>query len=426
MASIDLRDAYYSVPIAKEHQKYLKFTWQGNLYQFTCLAQGLSSAPRLFTKLMKPVFSSLRELGHISSGYLDDSFLFGYSFEECQANIDDTLNLYHDLGFLPHEVKSVTIPTQVLHHLGFVLNSLDMTVSISVDKHQKLKCVAQRILDSTSPTIREVAQLIGMMVSCFPGVEYGELLYHQLEIEKAAALKTANGNFDHTMSLSTLASADISWWIRNAPTSKRRTDHGKISHTLYTDASTQGWGANLNNTTTGGRWSTSESYHINYLELKAILFGLQSLCKEVTHDHIRVMTDNTTAVSYVRNMGGSHSLPCNDIARQIWEWCIPRNIWLSISHIPGKTNVIADQASRVFDDSTEWQLDVDGFNRIVNILGPPTIDLFASRLNYQLTPYVSWLPDPQAMAIDAFTLDWTNHFLCAFPPLAFYHNFCRN
>ena len=82
--------------------------------------------------------------------------------------------------------------------------------------------------------------------------------------------------------------------------------------------------------------------------------------------------------------------------------------------------------SRVFDDSTEWKLDVDAFNRIVNILGPPTIDLFASRLNYQLTTYVSWLPDPQAMAIDAFTLDWTNHFLYAFPPLASYHNSCRN
>ena len=86
------------------------------------------------------------------------------------------------------------------------------------------------------------------------------------------------------------------------------------------------------------------------MELKAILFAWQSLCKEVTHDHIRVMTDNTTAVAYVRNMGGSHSLPCNDIARQIWEWCVPRNIWLSVSYIPGEINVIADQASRVFGD----------------------------------------------------------------------------
>lgn len=44
--------------------------------------------------------------------------------------------------------------------------------------------------------------------------------------------------------------------------------------------------------------------------------------------------------------------------------------------------------------------------------------MFASRLNYQHTPYVSWLPDPQAMAIDAFTLDWSNYFLYASAPLS--------
>ena len=185
IASTDLRDAYYSVPIAEKHQTYLKFLWQGNLYQFTCWAQGPSSALGLFTKLMKPVFSFLSELGHISSGYLDDSFLTGYYPEECQANIDDTLILYHDLGFFPHEVKSETIPTQVLHHLGFTLNSLIMTVSISVDKHQKLKLAAQRILDSKSPTIREITQLTGMMFSCFPGVEYGQPFYRQLPNRKS-------------------------------------------------------------------------------------------------------------------------------------------------------------------------------------------------------------------------------------------------
>ena len=189
-----------------------------------------------------------------------------------------------------------------------------------------------------------------MMVSCFLGVGYGELFYCQLEIEKPAALKTNNWNFEQTMLLSKLASADISWFVRNALTSKRRIDYGKISHTLYADASTQGCSASLNDITTQAQWcSSEESHHINYLELKAIFFGLQSLCKEVTHDHIRVMTDNATAVAYVPNMGGSHSVPWNDIARKIWEWCIPRNIWLSISIIPKEINVIADQASRVFD-----------------------------------------------------------------------------
>lgn len=74
MESTDLHNAY-SVPVAKAHQKYLKFQWHRNLYQFTFLAQGLSSTPRLFTELMKPVFLFLQELGLISSGYLDGSFL---------------------------------------------------------------------------------------------------------------------------------------------------------------------------------------------------------------------------------------------------------------------------------------------------------------------------------------------------------------
>ena len=58
MTSIDLKDAYYSLPIAIEHQKYLKFFWKDVLYTFTCLPTGLSSSPRIFTKVMKPIFSN--------------------------------------------------------------------------------------------------------------------------------------------------------------------------------------------------------------------------------------------------------------------------------------------------------------------------------------------------------------------------------
>ena len=50
MASVDLKDAYYTVPIHSDHQKFLKFMFNGTLYQYTCLPNGLSSAPRIFTK----------------------------------------------------------------------------------------------------------------------------------------------------------------------------------------------------------------------------------------------------------------------------------------------------------------------------------------------------------------------------------------
>ena len=82
MASIDLKDAYYSIPIKYTDRKYLKFQWNGRLYQFTCLPNGLSSGPRKFTKILKPPLALLHTKGHIISGHLDDFYLQGQTFDE--------------------------------------------------------------------------------------------------------------------------------------------------------------------------------------------------------------------------------------------------------------------------------------------------------------------------------------------------------
>jgi len=63
MCSLDLKDAYLAVPIAKEHRKYLRFLWSGRIFEFTCLPFGLCSAPRVFTKLLRPVMAYLRSQG---------------------------------------------------------------------------------------------------------------------------------------------------------------------------------------------------------------------------------------------------------------------------------------------------------------------------------------------------------------------------
>ena len=132
--------------------------------------------------------------------------------------------------------------------------------------------------------------------------------------------------------------------------------------------------------------------------------------------HIKVTTDNSTAVAYINSMGGSHSLPCNDMAREIWEWCTARNI--TTSHIPGTLNIEADKGSRAFDDSKEWKLNADIFLELTSHFGIPKVDMFASWLNYQMMPYVSCHPDPQAWAIDALTLDWSNMFFYVFLPFS--------
>lgn len=69
MASVDLKDAYCSVPIAEEHQQFLKFQWKDKVFQYTCLPNWLASAPRMFTKLTKPVCATLRQCRHINMSY---------------------------------------------------------------------------------------------------------------------------------------------------------------------------------------------------------------------------------------------------------------------------------------------------------------------------------------------------------------------
>jgi hypothetical protein len=115
MTSIDLKDAYYSVPIAPEHQKYLKFMWRDQLYVFTCLPMGLTSSPRIFTKLLKPVFATLRsKFGHSSLGYIDDSLNLEDSYTEAERATLHAVELLISLGFTIHPEKSIVTPTQVI------------------------------------------------------------------------------------------------------------------------------------------------------------------------------------------------------------------------------------------------------------------------------------------------------------------------
>ena len=111
-ASIDLADAYYLVPVATVDQKYLMFQFEGIRYKYVWLPNGLSPAPRIFAKLMKPVLSFLRKKGHQVMNYLDDSFLVGNIFEECKDAVIDSCDLLIKLGCSIHPDKSKFIPVQ--------------------------------------------------------------------------------------------------------------------------------------------------------------------------------------------------------------------------------------------------------------------------------------------------------------------------
>jgi hypothetical protein len=131
------------------------------------------------------------------------------------------------------------------------------------------------------------------------------------------------------------------------------------------------------------------------------------------------MSDNVTTVAYINAMGGIKSSDCNNMALQIWQWSSHRNIWLSSCHIPGSTNVVADKESRELDGSTEWSLNTEVFEDINRLWGPFQIDLFASRLNYKVTVYASWKPDPETKYVNSFYMNWGNYYFYSFPPFQY-------
>ena len=418
MGSIDLRDAYYSVLIHPDYRKFLRFRWNGVLYQFRAMPNGLCCAPLYFTKILNPVFAYLRSLGHETFQYIDDSFVVSDTRLKCSQSLSKLIETVERLGFVVHEEKSIIEPTKNLTFLGFNLDSERMYVTLNQDKIEKLERAAKKLLSKQWPTIREVAGLIGLMIAYSQAFNYALNHIKSLEIDKIQALKQSKGNFDKSMLISQEGKYDILWWLQNIHISKKDVSLTQVDFEIYTDASELGWGACSSMQTAGGRWTDSEnSWHINALEIKAIFLALKSFCRQ-DGLHVRIYTDNTTALAYIKHMGGVRSLLCNKLAHDIWLWCEEHYIWITIAHIAGIDNVVADYKSRKFSDNVEWTLSPGIFNKICKIFGTPQVDLFASRLNNKLANYVSWNPDPGAFAIDAFTIEWTGFSFYAFPPFS--------
>ena len=129
---VDLHHAYYSVSVHEPHRPYLSFLWQGTYYHYLRLPNGYAQAPLIFTKLLRLPFGSLRSQGHLSVVYMDDSYLQGDSVSSCRRNINVTVSLLQALGFnIINERKSVLTPTQSLEFLGFIINSTDMTITLT-------------------------------------------------------------------------------------------------------------------------------------------------------------------------------------------------------------------------------------------------------------------------------------------------------
>ena len=192
---------------------------------------------------MKPVYATLRSKGYLIVGYIDDILLLAKTPHELAQVVAETIALLRSLGFTIHESKCVTTPTQVAKFLGFLLNSKDMIISMIPEKAPIIKSKCHNLAQLEGPTpIRDVASVVGLMVSAFEGVQYAPLFYRSLENDKTYALKNNGWDLEGKMTLSPLAKQDLSWWITNVDQLPKAITPKPSDLTLMTDSSLKGWG----------------------------------------------------------------------------------------------------------------------------------------------------------------------------------------
>ncbi|XP_068104139.1 uncharacterized protein [Hyperolius riggenbachi] len=176
MVNIDLTDAYWHIPIRRESQKYLRFSVQGDggvlHYQFSCLPFGISSAPRVFTKVMAEVVGNLHLQNIIIIPYLDDLLVLADNAVLLQRDLKRVLGQLETLGWLVNYQKSHLDPSQVIKFLGFIINSPLQRLFLPEDKVTKVQSTIVSLLEADAISVRQCMSIVGLLTSTAPAVDW--------------------------------------------------------------------------------------------------------------------------------------------------------------------------------------------------------------------------------------------------------------
>ena len=422
MSVFDLEDAYLTVGIAGIHVRFLKFKWRNQVYMYVVLPFGISSAPRKFTKLLKPILSFLRRQAIVILTYIDDGFTCAPTFHQCFQNICYIMQTFTYFGFLINLHKSAPFPSTQVRSLGFHINSLTMCVTLPPEKISHAIHLCTTALVEMSFDIHFLAQLIGTLISLFPACPLGRLHYRSLEFLKVEALKKSRGSFDGSCRLNSDCVNDLLWWKDNIASTACPIRRDNPSDVVFTDSSDYAWCGYFQEHFAHTHFTQEEMTNIiAFKELLAIYYALMSFHKYFVGNYILFRSDSVCAIAYLRDMGGMSNKKMNSLAKDIWSFAIQHGLWLEASFIPGLQNSDADFGSRYLSVRTEWAIPKSIFQDICRTFFTPSIDLFASRLNAQLQRYVSWTPDPYSVDVDAFLLDWSKEIPYLFPPFSVLH-----
>ena len=418
--TLDLRDAYFHVSIHPKDRKFLRFAWKDKVFQFKVLPFGLSLAPWVFTRVTRELAISLRSQGIRVHMYLDDWLTLAQSSPLCMDHSQQVINTASRLGFSPHWEKSSLTPSQKFTFLGMAFNTLSFLVAPTEDRLVRFMALRDSLLQMETASARLLHSLLGQMESMASLLPLGHLHKREFQRQLSVRWNQSQDAWDAQVPLQDWLGVSLAQWMdpvwlrSGVPISQPSADVE-----LYTDASSEGWGAHVAHLTAAGTWSPEEkSLHINALELEAVVLAIQAFASFLKRKTVLLCTDNTTVASYVNKQGGTRVPYLSIRTEHLLLQCLDQEISLRARHVPGKLNIIADFLSRPHCVlHTEWTLDKRVLQPVWDTWHKPLVDLFATKFNHRLDLYVSPVPDPEAWAVDALSISWKGFQGYAFPPI---------
>ncbi|KAI2649329.1 ORF V: Enzymatic polyprotein [Labeo rohita] len=309
-AAIDLKDAYFHVSILPRHRPFLRFAFEGRAYQYKVLPFGLSLSPRVFTKVAEAALSPLWQTGIRILNYLDDWLLIAHSRDLLCEQRDLVLRHLSHLGLQVNREKSKLSPVQRISFLGVELDSVSMTARLTNERAQSvLKCL-ESFRHKTAVPLKTFQRLLGHMAAAAAVTPLG--LLHMRPLQRWLHDRVPRWAWHRgtlRIGVSPQCRRLFSPWSDPAFL-QAGVPLGQVSRHLvvYTDASSTGWGAVCNGQAASGSWTGPRlQWHINCLELLAVLLALRRFRPTLRHKHVLVRTDSTATVAYINRQGGLRS-----------------------------------------------------------------------------------------------------------------------
>ncbi|KAN0040693.1 hypothetical protein ACTA71_009031 [Dictyostelium dimigraforme] len=285
MVKLDIKKAYLHVLVDPQFRDLFRFVWKGVHYRWKTMPFGLSTAPRIFTMLLRPVLRMLRDTNVSVIAYLDDLLIVAPTKEECLTNLKKTMDLLLKLGFKLNLEKSILEPTQSITFLGLEIDSLSMKLLVPKEKK---KSVIKEIrnflkLDQCSP--RKLAGLKGKLIALKDAIIPFGLYTPQTNKFHTQCLTLANGDWDQSFPVPQEVKSEISIWLTvlNQWNGKEISLFPNFDYVLTTDASESGAGATLKKGNTiiktwSLQWSSDQStMSSNRREMLALLLAYQAM-----------------------------------------------------------------------------------------------------------------------------------------------------